>query len=337
MTSGKLRVLIADDDTKQARILCEFLNANGFSCRSAAAGFQARDLIFDWRPRYVIADLMLPELNAMTLLTTIKGDPRLRHHFWDVIVMSSHNNPSNVKQALFKGAKDYIVKPFRPEDVLKRLIFHSRGSRKIQDAGHVVSRPMDEPSMVLHLTELVLRQGISLSGFEDILFNLTRMVSMKLQGVRCSVVECLSQTHGIVVTSNDNRDASGIRLNLNNYPEIIHVMNTDKLLAIENIDDNPQLRGIKTQIKDLQFNSLVVCPLQRCGRFFGVLSLRLPPEKEIITDNEIRFTEIVAHVVSLVLTREDFSSQDFWTSRSTNNALPFIKKNPLIPKKKAMD
>ena len=49
---------------------------------------------------------------------------------------------------------------------------------------------------------------------------------------------------------------------------------------------------------------MIVCPISRRNESFGVLSLRLPPEKTTISDNEVRFVEIVSHVVSLVLGNE---------------------------------
>src|SRR5690606_9869216 len=138
----------------------------------------------------------------------------------------------------------------------------------------------DEASLMLHLTDLVLRQANAGSSLQDTLFNLTRMVSMKLEGIRCSVVECLDQSQGLVVTSNDDRSATGIRLDLNKYPEILNVLNTGQMIAIENIKQSPELKGIRFLLKEVVFNSMIVCPVFKGQEAFGVLSLRLPPEKE---------------------------------------------------------
>lgn len=320
----KIRVLIADDDNQMSRRLADHLMEHGFEVRTANNGKDARSQILDWKPKFVLADLILQEGNALELIDYIKNEKELRHHFINVFVMSGHNIQSNVKNALQRGAKDYIVKPFRHEDILKRLVFHSRNYRGLADVSSKELSKFDESGLMLHLTDLVLRQALGTGTLDDILYNLTRMVSLKVDGVRCSVIQCLDQKSGVVVTSNDDRSASGIHLDLYKYPEVVHVMNTNSLIAVENLDDSPELKHIKNHLSNIVFNSMIVCPVSRRGESFGVLSLRLPPEKHTITDNEIRFVEIVAHVVSLVMSNEIHKKNDnFWMQTPRAAVLPF--------------
>jgi DNA-binding response OmpR family regulator len=319
--NSRIRVLIADDDTILSRRLAEYINQRGFDARVCSKGSDARTQIVEWKPRFVLADLMLPEGNALELIDFIKQERSLRHQFIHVLVMSGHNIEANVKQALQRGAKDYIVKPFRHEDILKRLVFHSRAYRQLKHLNSKDYTTIDEASLMLHLTDLVLKQALGQQPLEEILFNLTRMVSIKVDGVRCSVIHCLDQKNGLVVTSNDSRSATGIALDLYKYPEVLHVLNTQNLVAIENLQESAELRHVTEKVKDFSFNSLIVCPVIRYGQPFGVLSLRMPPEKQTISDNEIRFVEIVSHVTSLVLSNEMYKqSGDFWNNGSTTPA-----------------
>lgn len=325
---SKIKVLIADDDGQLSRRLAAFISDHGFDCRLANSGSEARFQILDWKPRIVLADLMLPEVNAMGLLDFIKEQPSLKREAIQVLIMSGHNNEFNVKQALAKGAKDYLVKPFRYEDILRRLVFHCRSYRHLSDLNTKEFTQTDEGSLMLHLTDLVLRQANSGESLPNILYNLTRMVSMKVDGVRCSVIEVLDQQNGIVVVSNDDRGASGIRLDLNKYPEVLNVVNTGVMIAIENIENSPELKLIKKLLKDIMFNSMIVCPVSRFHRPFGVLSLRMPAHKTAITDNEMRFVEIVSHVVSLVLSNQNQSTNgEPWRHGDNPGALlPFAGK-----------
>ena len=310
---AKIRVLIADDDNQLSRRLADYIADRGFDPRVVANGRDARLLITEWKPRFVLADLMLPDGNALSLIDFIKNDPALKRQATHVIVTSGHNVEANVRQALAHGARDYVVKPFRHEDMVKRLVFHSRAYRQLNELHAKDYARVDEGSLMLHLTDLVLRQALSKNSLADILFNLTRMVSLKMDGVRCSIIHCLDQQHGFVVSSNDSREATGIQIDLYKYPEVIHVVNTQSLVAIENIEDSLELRHVREKVKDIAFNSMIVCPVTRHVKPFGVLSLRMPPEKETVSDNEIRFVEIVAHVVSLVLSNEIYrESGDFW-------------------------
>lgn len=322
--SEPIKVLIADDDNQLSRRLADYIQDRGFLARVVNNGKEARAAILEWKPRFVLADLMLPDGNALSLIDYIKGEHSLRHSFIHVIVMSGHNVETNVRQSLNRGAKDYIVKPFRHEDIVKRLVFHSRSYKKLKEISAKEFTRVDEASLMLHLTDLVLRQALVSPSLEDILFNLTRMVSMKVDGVRCSIINCIDQQVGFVVTSNDNRGAAGIQLDLYKYPEVLHVLNTQSLIAIENLQESSELRHVAEKVQDIVFNSMIVCPVSRTGTPFGVLSLRMPPEKQTVTDNEIRFVEIVSHVVSLVLGNEMHrNSEDFWRKSGSPATIPF--------------
>lgn len=320
----KIKILLADDDNQLSRRLGDFIAEHGFEVRYAESGTQATAILLEWKPRFILADLMLPEINALSLMDFIKADSRLRHHRVGVIVMSGHNSAFNVKQAFQRGARDYIVKPFKPIDVLKRLVFHCRSYRKVREVSPRHNSGADEASFMLHLTDLILRQALAGTTTQEILFNLTRMASMKVDGVRCSVIQCIDSAEGVVVISNDNQAAAGIRLDLNKYPEVLNVFNTGQLIAIENISQSPDLKHIKAELQDVSFNSMVVCPVERHRQPFGVFSVRLPEEKETISDHEIRFIEIVAHVISLVLNNQDkVKNEEFWLNQPSSRPIRF--------------
>lgn len=324
---NKIKVLIADDDGQMSRRLADFITSHGFEARIASNGADARAQILEWRPRLVLADMMLPEMGALGILDYIRSEPRLKHQLINVMVMSGHNNASNVRQSLDRGAKDYLVKPFKAEDVLRRLVFHCRTYRHLQELSRQEYGTVDEGSLMLHLTDLVLRQAIAGDSIPNILFNLTKMVALKVDGVRCNIVHAVSSFQGIVVVSNDDRNATGIELDLNKYPEIVNVMNTGVMIAIENIENSPELKPIRSLLRNTNFNSMIVCPVSRFKKPFGVLSLRMPPEKTAISDNEMRFVEIVSHVVSLVLSNENHKDiEEYWRqSQAASSVVPFAR------------
>src|SRR4051794_16717245 len=111
----RIRVLIADDDIQNGRRLVDYLNERGFVAQSTASAAEAKAIIPLWKPRFVLADLLIPDGSALTLIDFTKT---LRHQFTHVIVMSAHNLEANVRRCVERGAKDYIVKPFRQEDLL---------------------------------------------------------------------------------------------------------------------------------------------------------------------------------------------------------------------------
>lgn len=319
---NKIKVLIADDDGQLSRRLADFISDHGFEVRTVSNGTDAKFQILDWRPRLVVADLMLPEINAFGLLDVISQAPQMHHQVTQLMVTSGHNNPANVRLCVERGAKDYLVKPFKPDDLLRRLVFHCRSYRHLQEMSRHETKSIDEGSLMLHLTDLVLRQAIAGDTIPNILFNLTKMVAIKLDGVRCSIVDVVDPFKGVVVVSSDDRSATGIELDLNKYPEVVNVMNTQVMIAIENLENSPELKSIRSLLRSTMFNSMIVCPVSRFQKPFGVLSLRMPLEKASISDNEMRFVEIVSHTISLVLSNENHKGiSEYWRNTMGDSAV----------------
>tara|TARA_B100000609_G_scaffold105434_1_gene83691 strand:- start:2603 stop:3643 length:1041 start_codon:yes stop_codon:yes gene_type:complete len=323
-TTKPVKVLIADDDGQMAHRLASELSHRGFEAKVALNGRQAQRLLLDWKPKFLLLDLMLPD-GGLNLLSFVKNEDALRHSPVQCIVMSGHNSATNVHAALRAGARDYLVKPFTWIDMYQRLVFHLRGQKKWNNSQEPKSVALEDDALVLHLTDLVLKQALAKAPLEDILHNLTSMAALKMNGVRCSIVHVVDANHGVVVASNDNKDACGIELDLNKYPELSQAVNFGKIVALENLKTDPFFKNVVGELKDIQFNSLIVCPIQRQGRSFGALSVRLPDTKTVLVDNEVRFAEIVAQTVSLILGQgRHLAEGDYWLDRRhTKQVLSF--------------
>ncbi|MEK6555845.1 MAG: GAF domain-containing protein, partial [Bdellovibrionota bacterium] len=99
----------------------------------------------------------------------------------------------------------------------------------------------------------------------------------------------------------------GLQLDLAKYPEIQVVMNTGKMIAIENLENSRALKKIKTEIKTINFNSMIVCPILYRGKPFGVISVRLKDGQTKIREEDIHFVGVVAKIASLALNAADIS------------------------------
>ena len=70
-------------------------------------------------PRLVLLDLLLPYISGFELITQIRSMPS-----WSdvpIIVLTSLSQEGSVVRALDAGANDYIVKPFRPDELVARV------------------------------------------------------------------------------------------------------------------------------------------------------------------------------------------------------------------------
>jgi len=291
----KLKILIAEDDRQHSRRLVEFFHQNGFEARSAANGSDLKTIVTGWKPHMILADLLFPGLNALELLRYLKGEPSLIRSNIGVIVVFSHNDPTNVNKAFKLGAKDFIVRPYLYQDLLNRVVLQCRDPRFL--------KPVDENEGAAHwnLVDLILVQALAREPVHQILFNITKMIAKKMDGVRCSVIRTTTLAEGRVVASSDDPSVTGLKLELVKYPEVQLVMNTKKTVAIDNLSTSRALKSIKENVRSISFNAMILCPVTYQGSLFGVLSLRLPENKRKLSTEELRFMDMASKIISLAI------------------------------------
>ena len=211
----KIKVLICDDDGQMARSLSSYLDMHGFEAKMALTGAEVRESVLSWRPKVILSDMMLPGMTAFEIMNFIFQQESLDHKQMRFLILSGHNSRSNIEQAIRHGAHDYIVKPIKNDDLLKRLIFQCRSFRSVSEIEKSDYHKVDESSLMLHLTNLVLKQATLEQPLVKNLYHLCKMVALKMSGVRCSVIHHFGDSKGVVVTSNDDENITGYQLNLN--------------------------------------------------------------------------------------------------------------------------
>jgi two-component system chemotaxis response regulator CheY len=132
MQSNSRTVLIVDDVSYVRKTLKQILTARGFRVVGEAEnGEEAIKLYQETRPDLVTMDLAMPVLNGVEATREImKFDPEAR-----VIVLSAMMQENLVADAVIAGARDYILKPFQTDEVMKVIHQVIQGGLKAVDAG----------------------------------------------------------------------------------------------------------------------------------------------------------------------------------------------------------
>jgi adenylate cyclase len=112
-------LVIVDDDVETLRLLERLLSQQGYTIQIAETGRQAMALIAEQRPRLILLDILLPDLDGYALCQRIKATPTTRDI--PVIVLSSLVDSLDKVKAFQVGAADYITKPFAVPEVLARV------------------------------------------------------------------------------------------------------------------------------------------------------------------------------------------------------------------------
>lgn len=120
VSSDPKTALVVEDDAQIAYLLRFILEREGYRVESASDGRRARQLIAELAPPAVVTlDVMLPHEDGFQLLKAIRG--RVEWRSVPVLMLTAKSQEKDVVAALEAGATDYIVKPFRPDELRARI------------------------------------------------------------------------------------------------------------------------------------------------------------------------------------------------------------------------
>jgi two-component system response regulator MtrA len=151
-TRGK--VLVVDDDIALAEMLGIVLRGEGFEPVFCSNGSEALRVFRESRPDIVLLDLMLPGKDGVDVCRLIRAESGT-----PIVMLTAKSDTVDVVVGLEAGADDYIVKPFKPKELVARIRARIRrseepaiaglqiGDLKIDVTGHSVRRGEESLSL----------------------------------------------------------------------------------------------------------------------------------------------------------------------------------------------
>jgi two-component system response regulator MtrA len=140
-------VLVVDDDTALAEMLGIVLRGEGFEPMFCGDGNGALEAFRTARPDLVLLDLMLPGRDGIEVCRLIRAESGV-----PIVMLTAKSDTVDVVLGLESGADDYVVKPFKPKELVARVRARLRrsdepvpevleiGDVTIDVAGHSVRR-----------------------------------------------------------------------------------------------------------------------------------------------------------------------------------------------------
>ena len=114
---ARTRVLIVEDDPTTWDLITTRLDVAGYDTYFARDGFEGLARLHELRPSALILDLNMPRLDGFGLLRKM----RLEGLNTPTMVLTARNQPDDVQQAITLGARDFLAKPFKDEQLLQRV------------------------------------------------------------------------------------------------------------------------------------------------------------------------------------------------------------------------
>jgi len=168
------RILVVDDEKVIREILADFLTLEGFDVTTAPDGAAAIERLSESSFNMVISDLKMPNMGGLELLEYIQE----HHENLLTVIMTGFGTVETAIEAMKKGAYDYILKPFKVEEVV-----------------HIVQRGMEKQRLIsenvrlkeilsLHQLSEELQATLSLDAIiESILSTLIRNLDCDFVGL----------------------------------------------------------------------------------------------------------------------------------------------------------
>ena len=110
------RILVVDDEKTITDLVGIYLRNEGYDVTLAYTGAEAAREILEHEFDLAVLDIMLPDIDGFELLRTIRAD-----HTYPVIMLTARDAQADKIEGLSLGADDYVVKPFRPLELVARV------------------------------------------------------------------------------------------------------------------------------------------------------------------------------------------------------------------------
>ncbi len=211
------RVLIVDDDTALAEMLGIVLRSEGYEPFLCSDGDGALAAFREHKPDLVLLDLMLPGIDGIDVCRQIRAESGV-----PIVMLTAKTDTIDVVVGLESGADDYVVKPFKPKELVARIRARLRrteeptqemleiGDLVIDVAGHSVKRdghPIQLTPLEFDLLVALARKPWQVFTREVLLEQVwgyrhaadTRLVNVHVQRLR-SKVERDPENPDVVVT-----------------------------------------------------------------------------------------------------------------------------------------
>jgi len=259
------RILVADDERVIREILSDFLGLEGYVVRTVEDGVQALEELQKRSYNLVISDLKMPKMNGLDLIEKITelGIPVL------TVIMTGFGTVETAIEAMKHGAYDYILKPFKVEEVI-----------------HIVKRGLDR--QLLQHENLRLKDALSIYKISEAIATslsvekvLDLVLDAVMDAVDADIVNLLLERPGDARTLTDmpgtfieHARKVSPRLSMTetapplNFNEVLPLLQDDKPLLVH----GPRAFRFLSGPPEKRLVSFCSIPLKLKGRTIGMLN-----------------------------------------------------------------
>ncbi len=280
-------VVLADSDCKHAESVVSFLSSNGLNAVAASDTAQIFKMFEQLNPDAIIADLQLESFDILDFIITT----RKKLSSVPIIITSFPDDVDLAVQAVQQGAFDYLLKPYRPEILLKKI------NQALQSVYLAKQNSMLSELVSLHDITCRLISTHTLDELLDITFNYCLQILKADEGV----LQLVDRDSGKLYTVRQKKASSGsgiVKLEtvaLKAFSICGSVLVTDYHVAI------PAKMPLDTD----GIYTCVSSPLKFNNEIIGVVSLRRIEGRGVFTGTDIKVIDMLASQAGIAIRNAD--------------------------------
>lgn len=227
-------VLVVDDNVENLKIVTNFLSPLGYNVRVSLDGEKALRVIGKKQPDLVLLDIQIPHKNGFELLQELVNHKKYKEI--PIILISAYSDIENKVKAFELGATDFIEKPFQLKEVIARVNYHMRNTRRKKKLQQTLQK-LKESQVKIVQNEKLASIGVLSAGLSHELNNPINYINAGVTSLELDVNDLVSL---IELYENElNKQSSGMPPSIKAFKEKIGFEET--------------LSNLSETIKDIQF------------------------------------------------------------------------------------
>jgi PAS domain S-box-containing protein len=211
-----------------------------------------------------------------------------------VIAVANRAIARHPSAALDAGACDFVFRDNAGSELPARV----RIQLALRTSEQRFERQERAMAVLLELTQTL----VSTLDFQEILYTMVSRIAEVVQVDRVSIV-LVPDAHdvGYVVAASDDQAVFNLKLDLQKYPEILHVMESREALTIADVETHPVLDGVRSSVTGVGLSALSLIPIVWEEHAMGVLFIRGSDAKGALSDRQLGLCKVLANATAIAL------------------------------------
>ena len=119
MDSSKTKIMVVEDDIPASTFIADVLMMEGYEAVVVNESWKAMEVADSISPQAFLLDLMMPPPDGFKLCRMLRAHPSFK--YTPILIVTALDNTDSKIVAIGAGANDYLVKPFRIDDLTTKV------------------------------------------------------------------------------------------------------------------------------------------------------------------------------------------------------------------------